>query len=162
MHIQSNPFNFHPAKTVQALRYHFIQRREIKVLLIMVNVFAIMSAGLYYGQKISPFAFLISSLLWFVMMLSFWFFMPRMIYKRTATFKDAFEIKLDDDSFTLIHARAQKSWPWTAFSGWMETPHFFHLYFDEKSFFMFPKEAFKDDDVHAARSHFKKTMKSLR
>jgi hypothetical protein len=33
----------------------------------------------------------------------------------------------------------------------MESPHFFHLYFDARSFFIVPKDAFKDEDLHEAR-----------
>jgi hypothetical protein len=33
----------------------------------------------------------------------------------------------------------------------MESPHFFHLYFNARSFFIVPKEAFHDDEINAAR-----------
>jgi hypothetical protein len=33
----------------------------------------------------------------------------------------------------------------------MESPHFFHLYFDSRSFFIVPKEAFPGDAEQAAR-----------
>lgn len=162
MNIHSTPFTFHKQKTIQALRYHFIQRKEIKVLLILVNVFAMLSAGLYYGQKISPFAFLISSLLWFLMMLSFWFFLPRLIFRKTKTFQDQFEVIISNNSFLLKHARAEKEWDLSSFSGWMESPHFLHLYFSEKSFFLIPKDAFSDDDLIAIRTIFKNSMTLMR
>ena len=75
-------FTYNKQKVIQALRYHFISRREIKVMIILVNVFAILSAGLFYFKKISPFAFLISSVLWFSLMIIFWFLLPYMVYKR--------------------------------------------------------------------------------
>ena len=34
-------------KVIQALRYHFISRKEIRILLIAVNVFAVISAVLF-------------------------------------------------------------------------------------------------------------------
>ncbi|MEY2916385.1 MAG: hypothetical protein RIS73_99, partial [Bacteroidota bacterium] len=37
------------------------------------------------------------------------------------------------------------------FSTWMESPYFFHLYFNSRSFFIVPKDAFEDDEVHEAR-----------
>lgn len=162
MNIQSAPFTFHKQKTIQALRYHFIQRKEIKVLLILVNVFAMLSAGLYYAHKISPFAFLISSLLWFLLMLSFWFFLPRMIFRKTKTFQDQFEVLISSNAFLLKHVRAEKEWPFSTFSGWMESPHFLHLYFSEKSFFLIPKDAFLDDDLIAIRATFRKSMTQMR
>jgi hypothetical protein len=162
MNIQSAPFSFHKQKTIQALRYHFIQRKEIKVLLIFVNIFALFSAGLYYTGRISPFAFLISSLLWFLLMLSFWFFLPRLIFRKTKTFQDQFEVLLTSNSFVLKHARAEKEWPFSSFSGWMESPHFLHLYFSEKSFFLIPKEAFSDDDMIEIRATLRKAMTPMR
>jgi hypothetical protein len=162
MFIQSSPFRFHKLKTIQALRYHFIQRKEIKVLLILVNVFALFSAGMYYSHKISPFAFLISSLLWFLLMLSFWFFMPRLIFRKTRTFQDQFEVTLTDQSFSLKHPRAEKEWALSDFFGWMESPHFLHLYFTEKSFFLIPKEAFSDDELISVRTTLRKSMTLMR
>jgi hypothetical protein len=63
---------YNKADVLQALRYHFITRREIRLMVILVNVFAFVSAGLFFFHKISPMAFLISSLLWFSMMFMFW------------------------------------------------------------------------------------------
>jgi hypothetical protein len=162
MLIQSTPFTFHRQKTIQALRYHFIQRKEIKVLLILVNVFALFSAGMYYRHRISPFAFLISSLLWFFLMLSFWFILPRLIFRKTKTFQDEFEATMTDSSFILKHARAEKEWALSDFFGWMETPHFLHLYFSERSFFLIPKDAFTETDITAIRTHLKKSMHNMR
>jgi hypothetical protein len=53
----SNTFEYHKQKVIQALRYHFISRKEIKVMMVLVNVFAILSAGLFFFKKISPLAF---------------------------------------------------------------------------------------------------------
>lgn len=144
-------FNYSKPKVIQALRYHFISRIEIKVMMVLVNVFAILSAGLFFFKKITPFAFLSSSLLWFIMMIVFWFLLPTMIYKKAKTFQDRFRAKLDDDEFVIENNMGYRSWAWSDFSTWMESPHFFHLYFNSRSFFIIPKEAFEGDDEHAAR-----------
>ncbi len=144
-------FTYHKQKVIQALRYHFISRKEIKVMMVLVNVFAILSATLFFFRKISPFAFLISSILWFVMMILFWFVLPRIIYKRSATFLDRFRVILGEQNFSIENDRGSRGWEWSAFSTWMESPHFFHLYFNSRSFFIIPKEAFEGDDEHAAR-----------
>lgn len=143
---------------IQALRYHFITRREIKIMIILVNVFAIVSAALFFFKKISPLAFLVSSVLWFTLMIAFWFILPYSIYKKAATFKDGFTVSLEDQHLFLENNRGGKSWPWTAFSSFIESPHFFHLYFDTRSFFLIPKEAFEGDDVHDARKFFSKKI----
>ena len=147
----SEYFTYNKAKVIQALRYHFISRKEIKVMMILVNVFAILSAALFFFKKISPYAFLTSSLLWFLMMVLFWFLLPTIIYKKAQTFKDRFKVVLTDKEFSLENERGGRDWQWSEFSSWMESPHFFHLYFNSRSFFIIPKEAFKGDDEHAAR-----------
>jgi hypothetical protein len=156
----SSIFAYDKLKTIQALRYHFISRKEIKYLMIIVNLFAIISASLFFFKKILLFAFLFSSLLWFVMMILFWFLLPRMIYSKSAAFKDKFKVELNGLTFSLIHERADKSWEWNAFSSWVESPHFFHLYFNSRSFFLIPKEAFDADGVDQARELFKENIKN--
>jgi len=147
----SQYFTYNKAKVIQALRYHFISRREIKILMILINVFALLSAGLFFFKKISPLAFLISSALWFSMMILFWFLLPLVIYKRAQTFRDSFRVSLDHTEFSLENERGSRSWSWTEFSTWMESPHFYHLYFNSRSFFIIPKDAFEGDSVHEAR-----------
>ncbi len=147
----SSTFTYLKPKVIQALRYHFISRKEIKIMMVLVNVFAILSAGLFFFKKISPLAFLMSSFLWFVMMILFWFLLPTIIYRRSSTFRDSFKAALEDRSFTIKNERGSRSWEWSEFSTWMESPHFFHLYFNSRSFFLIPKEAFEGDDQHEAR-----------
>lgn len=147
----SSFFTYNKAKVIQALRYHFITRREIKIMIILVNVFAIFSAFLFYSKKISPLAFLVSSVLWITLMAAFWFILPYSIYKKAATFKDGFKVSLQDQHLFLENDRGSKSWPWTAFSSIIESPHFFHLYFDTRSFFLIPKSAFEGDNLYEAR-----------
>lgn len=147
----SSFFTYNKSKVIQALRYHFITRKEIKTMIILVNVFAILSAGLFFFKKISPLAFLVSSVLWFTLMLSFWFILPYSIYKKAATFKDGFKVSFEEQHLFLENDRGSKSWPWTAFSSFIESPHFFHLYFDSRSFFLIPKSAFDNDAVYDAR-----------
>ena len=120
-------------------------------MIILVNVFAILSAGLFFFKKISPMAFLVSSVLWFTLMIAFWFILPYTIYKKAATFKDGFKVSLEDQHLFLENDRGSKSWPWMAFSSFIESPHFFHLYFDSRSFFLIPKEAFEGDALYDAR-----------
>jgi len=148
----SSFFTYNKSKVIQALRYHFITRREIKTMIILVNVFAILSAGLFFFKKISPMGFLISSVLWFSLMISFWFILPYSIYRKAATFKDGFKVSMEDQHLFLENDRGSKSWPWSAFSNLIESPHFFHLYFDSRSFFLIPKIAFEADALHDARN----------
>ncbi|MEO6357119.1 MAG: YcxB family protein [Ferruginibacter sp.] len=144
-------FTYNKGKVIQALRYHFITRKEIKIMMILVNVFAIVSAALFFMREVSAVSFLVSSFLWFALMISFWFLLPLIIYKKSDTFRDKFKATLGAEDFSIENDRGSRKWPWTAFTSSMESPHFFHLYFDARSFFIVPKDAFKDEDLHEAR-----------
>lgn len=157
----SSYFTYSKPKVIQALRYHFISRKEIKILIIMVNVFAILSAGLFFFKKISPLAFLISSMLWFVLMIVFWYILPNLIYKKSSTFKDSFRAILSSSDFTIENNRGSRGWEWTNFSGWMESPYFFHLYFNSTSFFIIPKDAFVGNEINEARKIFAARIKRI-
>ena len=153
--MQSSFFTYDKKKVIQALRYHFITRREIKVMMILVNVFALLSAGLFYFKKVSPLAFLISSVLWISLMVLFWFLMPYLVYKKADTGKDRFKAILSNDFFRIENERGGRNWPWAEFSTWIESPNFYHLYFNSRSFFIVPKDAFEGDDVHEVRKILK-------
>ena len=144
-------FIYNKGKVIQALRYHFISRREIKVMIILVNVFAIVAAGLFFFKKVSPMAFLVSSVLWFTMMMAFWFLLPITIFKKSITFQQRLKATFGKDEFTIENEKGSRSWLWREFTTTMESPHFFHLYFDERSFFIVPKEAFLDEEVPLVR-----------
>lgn len=128
------------AKTQQALRYHFISRNEVKILLILVNVFAVLSAGLYAFKMIRPTPFLLSSVMWFLLMLTFWFWLPRMVYSRSATFKDKIDFSFRESDILLETDRGYTTWSYNKFQYYMESPNFFHLYINDKTFFMIPKD----------------------
>lgn len=156
----SSYFTYSKPKVLQALRYHFISRKEIKVMMILVNVFSILAAGLYFFKKVSAYAFLGSSFLWFILMISFWFILPNIIYRKAATFKDRFKVSFEDQHMFLENERGSRSWPWSAFSSVIESPHFFHLYFDSRSFFIIPKEAFRSDELNEARQLLRQKIKN--
>jgi signal transduction histidine kinase len=138
-------FSYDKNHVIQALRYHFIARPEIKILLIVVNVFAIASAALFFLKKVSPLAFLVSSLLWIILMIAFWFILPNTVYKRASTFKDTFKMTFKEHHVLLENVRGHMEWAWKNFSYFVESPHFFHLYFDSRSFFLVPKAALEDE-----------------
>jgi hypothetical protein len=137
-------FTYEKNQVIQALRLHFIGRNEVRILIILVNVFAVLAAILFYFQMVSPLAFLLSSLLWIFLMISFWFILPNSVYKKTNTFKDAFKMILNNEGIILENPRGQVEWEWSKFSRMVESPSFFHLYFDSKSFFLLPKNTLEE------------------
>jgi hypothetical protein len=158
-HVKLN-IRYNKGKVLQALRYHFISRREIKIMMILINVFALLAAVLYAMKLISPLPFLMSSVLWISMMVAFWIWLPAMIYRKSKTFKDEFTVSIEENHFFIDTAMGQKSWAWREFASYYETPGFFHLYFDSKSFFLIPKDAFDDDEMlEKARSIFRGHIK---
>ena len=145
-------FGYDKKQVIQALRYHFLMRPEIKVLLILVNVFAITSAVLFALKKIQPLSFLIFSFLWFMLMLVIWRILPSSIYKKSLTFQDHFTMHFENENVVLKTVKGSKGWPWKQFSHFVESPYFFHLYFDPRSFFLVPKDSFKNiTDLQEAR-----------
>ncbi len=152
-------FTYEKPKVIQALRYHFISRVEIKWMMAAVNIFAILSAALFFFKKISPLAFLMSSTLWFIMMIAFWYVLPKMIYNKSETFRDTFKATLGESFFRIENNQNNRSWQWNEFSTWLESPHFFHLYFNNRSFFLIPKSAFPDGAEHEARRILQQRIK---
>jgi hypothetical protein len=152
-------FGYDKKQVVHALRYHFLTRPEIKILVIFVNVFAILSAVLAIFKVIQPLSFLVFSLLWLGLMLVVWKILPLSIYRRSQTFKDRFSITISENQVELDNERGKQIWPWNRFSSFVESPYFFHLYFDSRSFFLLPKDSFRDiAEVQEARKVFREKI----
>ena len=65
-------------------------------------------------------------------------------------------MNLDEKEVVLQTDRGEQVWEWNDFSSFRETLFFFHLYFDSRSFFLVPKDAFKDiTEVQEARALFR-------
>ncbi len=144
-------FTYEKKKVLQALRYHFIWQPEIRILLILIIVFDIASAILYMLGKIRPEPFLLGSFIWLVFIVSFWFFLPNNIYKKSATFKSGFTVDFGNSTITLKNEHGYVDWEWPQFSKYFESPDFFHIYFSSKSFFLLPKDNMNDDFRHNLR-----------
>ena len=144
-------FSYDKKKVIQGLRYHFISRNEIRILIILVNVFAIVAAVVLAFKKITPQPFLLSSVLWLFLMISFWFLLPYAIYKRAATFKDSFTVYFYESQIRLESPRGYIDWNWDQFTTYLESPNFFHLYLSSKAFFLIPKDNMSAEIVSDVR-----------
>ena len=140
-------FRYDRKKVIQALRYHFISKKEIRILIILVNVFALFAAAMFFWKKIAPVAFLMSSFLWFSLMIALWFILPFTVYSRAKTFRDSFSLTFLDTYMHLENPNGSKNWNYNSFKYYIETPNFFHLYIADRSFFLIPKDAFADTDA---------------
>jgi hypothetical protein len=154
-------FGYDKKQVIQALRYHFITRPEIKILLIVVNIFTIISAVLLYMHRIQPLSFLVFSVLWFLLIITVWKILPSGIYKKNATFRDNFSMSINDTEVVLKTNRGAHAWQWKDFSTFVESPYFFHLYFNSRSFFLVPKDAFEGLlELQAARQLLREKIKN--
>jgi YcxB-like protein len=152
-------FEYDKKQVMSALRHHFISRPEIKFLLIIVNIFTILSAILFYLHKIQPISFLLFSFLWFILLLTFWTLLPLSIYKKSQTFQDKFSMNINDHEVILQTELGSHAWSWKEFSSFLESPFFFHLYFNSRSFFLVPKDAFPDlESLQETRNLIKRKL----
>lgn len=156
----SEAFSYEKPKVIQALRYHFISRKEIRIMLVLVNVFAILAAILFYMKKVNATAFFTSTIVWLILMLLVWYYLPFHLYKSSRTFKDEFAVRLDDEGFALMNEKTQRQWEWPSITQFVESPHFFHIYFGSQSFFLVPKTAFLLQDVNKAREILKRNTRA--
>jgi YcxB-like protein len=145
-------FTYDKKKVLQALRYHFIWQNEIRIFLILIIVFDIISAILYLIGKIHPEPFLLGSLIWLLFIVSFWFILPNSIYRKSETFKDSFVVDFGNNIITLQNKRGYVEWEWKQLIKFFESPNFFHFYFSQKSFFLLPKDNMNDDFKHDLRT----------
>ena len=154
-------FGYTKKQVLDGLRGHFFGRPEIRILVIVINVFALISAILFGINKIQALPFLIFSLLWFCLWISILRLLPLSIYKRSATFRDTFILTLEDRGILLETKKGHQLWEWQAFSGFKETRYFFHVYFNARAFFLIPKDSFKDIiEIQAARKLLKERIKN--
>src|ERR1700754_2457547 len=106
-------FEYKKGQVLQALRYHFISPPIMRIMIVVVNVFAMLCLTLYILGKIGPMLCILSSFLWISFMISTWFVLPGIIYRRTITYKHHFSMDFQEDGFTLSHEKGSKTWPWT-------------------------------------------------
>lgn len=145
-------FNYNKRKVIQGLRLHFVSLKEIKWLIIIINIFVILSAILLYTNKIRPEPFLLGTFIWLIVLVSVWFIMPQAVYKKSVTFKKRFTAFVNESALRLESEDGYVNWQWNEFSSFFESPNFFHLYFNKKSFFLIPKEDITDDIRHEFRA----------
>jgi hypothetical protein len=148
---------FQKAQVIQGLRYHFIKQPEIKGLLLIVNVYAIITAVLLFYKKIRPELFLVGSLLWIILMVLFWFLLPWLFYRKTNMFKQDWQFNFDSNGASLESDNGTAHWAWSDVTHFFESPLFFHVYFAPKSFFILPKTHFSYEDQQLIRGYFKKS-----
>lgn len=151
----SHTISYKKSEVLQALRYHFIKQKEIKSLMIIVNIYAIITAVLLFMKKIRPEPFLLGSILWILLMGFFWFILPNLFYKKTILFKEEWEFDYNQQEARLLSKLGEASWSWDTVTYYFESPYFFHFYFSPKSFFLVSKLDLPMEDQHIIRGILK-------
>lgn len=131
---------YRKGEVLQALRYHFIRKPEIRVMVILVNVFALLSVALFALGLASALPFLTGTALWLFLMAAVWIGMPLAVYRRNRTFRDRFTVRMGDTHLFVVTERGSRTWAWREFSHHYETPGFFHLCFGGGGFLLLPKD----------------------
>ncbi len=153
-------FSYHKGKVLQALRYHFFWQKEIRIVLVIILIFDIATAILYMLGKIRPEPFLLGSFIWLIFILSVWYILPYAVYRKASAFKESFIIYFQENLVRLENDRGFVEWPWDQFSKELESPNFFHFYFNTKSFFLVPKDTMNDSLKDSVRALVREKIKA--
>lgn len=155
MHVE---FSYNKVDVLNALRYHFLRRGEIKVFgnTLFILLLATLAGFLFHMVTLNALIGIIAMTALIVW--AFWYVLPLSTYNKAATFKDEIRLRYSEDGL-LISTRAsdhQRQLSWNNFSRLVETRKFFFLYRDKKSFLLIPTSAFENDDE---RNRFSKLVK---
>ena len=128
-------------KVLQALRYHFITRPDIKTLAIIIIMFSLVAGVFLFLRKIQPQIFLLASIIWLAYFIIVFYILPLLIYyKSKSVFKDRFTGYFTNSYLSIENERGRTEWQWDKFSNFFETDNFYHLYFNKRAFFLIPKK----------------------
>lgn len=141
-------FSYEKWSTIQALRFHFLSRPEIRILIVLANVYTIVAAVLLYLKYVRPEPFFLGVIIWLIIMGTYWFALPYYLFSSSRTFKENYVFQGNDDGFVLENERGEAVFGWDQLSHFLESPRFVHLYFNARSFFLVPKPA--DDAARQA------------
>lgn len=148
MHLE---FSYNKGEVLHALRYHFMQRGEIKVFRNTLIILLLATLTGYFFSVVTVGALTGIVIMVLVLGWVFWYLLPVSIYNKAATFKDKISLQYSDEGLQ-ISTRAsdhQRLISWSNFSRVVETSKFFFLYRDKKTFFLIPISAFKTEQAYS-------------
>ena len=149
--MQSLEFSYDKSEVLHALRYHFMQRGEIKVFRNTLIILLLATVAGYFYRVVTPGALTGIVIMILLICWVFWYLLPISIYNKAATFKDNIHLNYSEEGL-LISTRAsehQRAIGWNNFSQVVETKKFFFLYRDKKTFFLIPISAFESKEAYA-------------
>lgn len=138
-------FSYNKEEVLAALRYHFMQRGEIKVFRNTLIILLLATFTGYFFSLVTVNALVGISAMAVLIGCVFWFMLPISTYNKAATFKDNIRLHYSDEGL-LISTRSsshERAIGWQNFSQVVEAKNFFFLYRDKKSFLLIPVSAFR-------------------
>lgn len=136
-------FQYNKQKVIEALRFHFMQRPEIKLFRSLLILLVIAAFVGFFTHYINMQALIWIFLACIILMFFIHYLLPFSVYRRAHTFREP-ELTLDftEESLTIGTNRGKSRIPWQQFSHVVETKEFFYIYRSNKSFFLIPVSAF--------------------
>ena len=126
MHLE---FSYNKEEVLNALRYHFLQRGEIKVFrntLFILLAFTL--AGFAYRLVTVGALICIASMV-VLIVLVFWYMLPVSIYNKANTFKDDIHLNYSEEGITIStrSSEVEKQLSWKNFTQLVEAKNFIFL-----------------------------------
>lgn len=139
-------FQYNRPDVIEALRFHFMNRPEMKLFRTVLMVLVLLSFVGYWMKMINLQVVIWLFLLFIVLVLVFWYILPYSVYKKAKTFHEpVIHLRWNDRGLSIGTHQGESSMLWSRFDRIVETREFFFLYRDNKSFFLIPVEAFNDE-----------------
>ncbi|RAJ04016.1 YcxB-like protein [Chitinophaga skermanii] len=138
-------FTYNKQDVINALRFHFWHRGEIRVLRITFLVLAILTIAGYMTEYVNLNALVMIMTMVVVLYGGIYFLLPISTYNKAATFKDSIHLRWNENGILITTNKSERVQEWKRFKHVIETKTFFYLYRDAKSFFLIPTNAFESE-----------------
>ena len=148
-------FTYKKEEVINALRFHFMSRGEIRVFRNTLIILLLATVIGYVFRVVNFNAMLGIVVMMVILGWAFWYLLPVSTYNKAATFRDSIRLRYNDEGMAIYTGQGERSMSWRNFSQIVETQSFFFLYRDKRTFFLIPTSAFENDE---ARSQFSELM----
>lgn len=140
-------FTYNKTAVINALRFHFLNRKETKILKVLCAAL-FLSALWGYWTSIVSYGLLVGVFVAIVLLTAvFWFLLPASIYKKAKTFHEpSIKLQYNGEGMAIGTQAGARHLPWQSFHRVIETRDFFYLYRNTNSFFLIPANAFSDEN----------------
>lgn len=140
-------FKYDKAEVINALRIHFLSRKETKILKILCGVLFLFALWGYWTSIVSYGLLLGVFVVIVLLSIIFWYVLPASIYRKARTFHEpSIRLEYNGDGMAIGTQAGARHLSWQSFHRVLETSEFFYLYRNSNSFFLIPTKAFSDEN----------------